>query len=166
MNTRDHLIKDLKALQGFLTVKAENAELPNALKLCKWADAAKEAAEIIAEKPGRDEIISRLQIMHNWAIGTPKENREWYTDTVYWHRCLTKDYDDMMAELDNPEYSAYVNPVYEWRENADPGQPVGSTWECPYCHMNYHEQAPWNPRKAKWHYCPNCGKRMGKQDDD
>ena len=67
MNKRDHLIKDLKALQGFLTIRAEKAELPNALKLCKWADAAKEAAEIIAEKPGRDEIISRLQIMHTWA---------------------------------------------------------------------------------------------------
>lgn len=72
----------------------------------------------------------------------------------------------MMAELNSTEYSAYVEPPYEWRENADPGQPIGSTWECPYCHMNYHEQVPWNPREAHWRYCPKCGKRMGREDDD
>lgn len=138
----------------------------NNLQLCHFLRMCHANLDLVAFALERAENPEIYASDDNWAIGTPKKDREFYTDTVYWHRCLSKDYDDMMAELRKPEYSAYVNPLYEWQENADPGQPVGSTWECPYCHMNYHEQAPWNPREAKWRYCPNCGKRMGREDDD
>ena len=70
MNKREHVIKDLNQLRGFLLLQADkrpdNAYAP---KLAIWADAAKEAAEMLTRnaKPEKDEVISHLQIMHTWA---------------------------------------------------------------------------------------------------
>ena len=70
MNKREHVIKDLNQIRGFLLLQADkrpdNAYAP---KLAIWADAAKEAAEMLTRnaKPEKDEVISHLEIIHTWA---------------------------------------------------------------------------------------------------
>lgn len=54
----------------------------------------------------------------NFCIGTPKKSEKGYEDTIYWHRCLSKDFDKQMKEIfakedDIREY------IRGWQESED-----------------------------------------------
>ena len=35
----------------------------------------------------------------NFCIGTPKKSEKYYESTLYWHRCLRKDFDEQMDKI-------------------------------------------------------------------
>lgn len=133
----------------------------NNLQLCHFLRMCHANLDLVAFALERAENPEIYCSDDNWAIGTPKKDREAYETTVYWHRCLSKDYDALMEELYSQEYSEYLKRMSEWLEDSDPGQEVGSTWKCAKCGHSYHFEHAWNPREAHFYYCPNCGGRKG-----
>lgn len=70
MNKREHVIKCLNSMQGFLLIQADKAiGTANSATFSIWADAVKEAAEMLTRnaKPEKDEVLSHLEIIHTWA---------------------------------------------------------------------------------------------------
>lgn len=101
----------------------------------------------------------------NWAIGTPKKDREKYETTVYWFYNLRHDYDEEMDEINRGEYNEYARKGVMFNPDEDPGETLGTQWKCSQCGMCFGETHKWHPKDC-WNYCPNCGGYIAKEDKE
>lgn len=86
----------------------------NNLQLCYFLDQMNANLELCALALNRAQNPDIYCSEDDSCIGTPNEHKEWYQDAVYWHRCLRKDYDDLLDELRESKYSKYVNEKPIW----------------------------------------------------
>ena len=86
----------------------------NNLQLCYFLDQMNANLELCALALNRAQNPEIYCSEDDFCIGTPKEHKEWYQDAVYWHRCLRKDYDDLMEESRTSRYEKYVNEKPRW----------------------------------------------------
>ena len=86
----------------------DNIRSLNNLQLCYFMEQMHANLELVALALSRAQNPEIYCSEDDFCIGTPKEPRDWYTDAVYWHRCLRKDYDELLEELREPKYAKYV----------------------------------------------------------
>jgi len=92
----------------------DNIRKLNNLQLCYFMEQMNANLELCALALTRAQNPEIYCSEDDFCIGTPNEHKEWYKDAVYWHRCLRKDYDELMDDLKKSEYSRYVQEKPIW----------------------------------------------------